>query len=325
MTTTFHVNLFDSLLETRGAPGGSKAGVVHVTDGFPPDDVMQAVAKEVGYSETAFVWRQYLHDDNCIHVRFFTPEGEVDLCGHATIAAFSNMSPNTTYLMHTTKSTLCVSTDAASRVTMDQDLPVFHAPSVDSTASILASLGLHADDIDTQHHPMMVVSTGLPDLFVRVRTRTILMDKLRPNMESIAAVSKTLGTIGYHVYTLDVDPIGTRLNEADRRSHRDSLDRITAECRNFAPLYGIDEEAATGTSSGALGALLCHMNIPHYEEAHGDMGRHRMVFSQGRGMGLPSRIEAIVTVDGDTSRISRVSIAGIAESCGMQMVSVLRP
>ncbi|ETW06383.1 hypothetical protein H310_02656 [Aphanomyces invadans] len=294
----FEVSLYDSLVERKGAPGGNKAGVVHVAS-FPSDRVMQAVAKVVGYSETAFVSRRPDNSNN-VYIRFFTPEGEVDLCGHATIAAFSTMPPSTTFAMHTIKSTLIVSTDSTGRVTMDQDLPIFYSPSATVISSVLESLGLDADDIDEAQYPITIASTGLPDVFVHVRSRTILADKLTPNMDLIAKVSKELSTIGYHVYTLDVDN-----------------PEYTAECRNFAPLYGIDEEAATGTSSGALGALLCHLR----RRTDAETTTCRMVFSQGRSMHLPSRIESIVTVDSDGA-ISRVSIAGIAQSCGTQIVSV---
>ncbi|RHY15599.1 hypothetical protein DYB32_010744 [Aphanomyces invadans] len=310
----FEVSLYDSLVERKGAPGGNKAGVVHVAS-FPSDRVMQAVAKVVGYSETAFVSRRPDKSNN-VYIRFFTPEGEVDLCGHATIAAFSTMPPSTTFAMHTIKSTLIVSTDSTGRVTMDQDLPIFYSPSATVISSVLESLGLDADDIDEAQYPITIASTGLPDVFVHVRSRTILADKLTPNMDLIAKVSKELSTIGYHVYTLDVDNPGTNSIPFHVLT-KGVPTEYTAECRNFAPLYGIDEEAATGTSSGALGALLCHLR----RRTDAETTTCRMVFSQGRSMHLPSRIESIVTVDSDGA-ISRVSIAGIAQSCGTQIVSV---
>ncbi|KAF0699957.1 Aste57867_9507 [Aphanomyces stellatus] len=268
MTTSVHVDHYSSLLAVRGAPGGNKAGVVHVTDGLPTDAVMQEVAKVVGFSETAFVWAQ---DNNVVHVRFFTPEGEVDLCGHATIAVFSAMPPSRVYAMHTKKSVLRVETDADGRVTMDQDAPTFRAPDSSVVPSILDALGLTRDDAPLNDIPPVVVSTGLPDLFVAVKSRAILHDRMRPHMDKISAISKELDTIGFHVFTLDCD------------------EGFTAECRNFAPLFGIDEEAATGTSSGALAALLSRRDT-----AIGTTTK-RMAFAQGRNMQLPSRIEAIAS------------------------------
>ena len=62
--------------------GGNPAGVVLDASGAD-SDAMQAVAAEVGYSETAFLFP--LVDDEFV-VRYFSPEAEVSFCGHATIA-----------------------------------------------------------------------------------------------------------------------------------------------------------------------------------------------------------------------------------------------
>ncbi|MBV4360054.1 PhzF family phenazine biosynthesis protein [Pinibacter aurantiacus] len=48
-----------------------------------PDDVMQKLAFENNLSETAF----FVKEEEYYHVRWFTPDFEVDLCGHATLAS----------------------------------------------------------------------------------------------------------------------------------------------------------------------------------------------------------------------------------------------
>jgi len=48
-----------------------------------PDSMMQSIATENNLSETAF----FISDEAGFHIRWFTPGGEVDLCGHATLAA----------------------------------------------------------------------------------------------------------------------------------------------------------------------------------------------------------------------------------------------
>ena len=58
-------------------PGGGESLSV------PTDDWMQKVAAEFGYPETAFVYA----DGEILRLRWFTPAIEVDLCGHATLAA----------------------------------------------------------------------------------------------------------------------------------------------------------------------------------------------------------------------------------------------
>lgn len=60
--------------------------------------------------------------------------------------------------------------------------------------------------------------------------------------------------------------------------------QVTARCRNFAPLYGIDEEAATGTSNGAL---------TYYLHSQGRISEQDVnTFIQGESMGKPSIIKS---------------------------------
>ncbi len=68
--------------------GGNPAGVVIMDEGrpYPPEETMVKAAAELRYSETAFIKKL---DDSSFELRYFTPAGEVDLCGHATIASFS--------------------------------------------------------------------------------------------------------------------------------------------------------------------------------------------------------------------------------------------
>ena len=65
--------------------GGNQAGVA-LPDRPLEDAVMQQIASEFKHSETAFVT---VNDDGSVTPRYFTPAGEVDLCGHATVASFA--------------------------------------------------------------------------------------------------------------------------------------------------------------------------------------------------------------------------------------------
>ncbi len=62
---------------------GNPAAVILV-DEFPKDKICQALAAELNLSETTFVKPL---EDNKYHIRWFTPLTEVELCGHATLAA----------------------------------------------------------------------------------------------------------------------------------------------------------------------------------------------------------------------------------------------
>ncbi|EQC33755.1 hypothetical protein SDRG_08857 [Saprolegnia diclina VS20] len=202
------------------------------------------------------------------------------------------MPRNTSYVMQTmTQGSLRIVVDANGRVRMEQATPTFRPLTAASDVdAVLASLNLPREYLGDV--PITIVSTGLPDIFVHVTSSHVLHDVLRPDMAAISALSTQHDTIGMHVFTLSPDE-----------------DDVTAECRNFAPRFGIDEEAATGTSSGALGALLLH---------HG-RATSPLTFSQGRRMGLPSRIGCIITTNDDAS-IAGVEISGIADRCGGQDV-----
>ena len=75
-------------------------------------------------------------------------------------------------------------------------------------------------------------------------------------------------------------------------------EEVTAICRNFAPLYGIDEESATGTSNCALACYLFHYGIK----------QQQYIFEQGYELNNPSRI--IVNIENDGTEITGVRVGG---------------
>ena len=62
--------------------GGNPAAVIPL-DSWPDDRLMQSIGSENNLAETAFV----VAEGNDFRIRWFTPATEVDLCGHATLAA----------------------------------------------------------------------------------------------------------------------------------------------------------------------------------------------------------------------------------------------
>ncbi len=77
--------------------------------------------------------------------------------------------------------------------------------------------------------------------------------------------------------------------------HAFTIEKDALHCRNFAPLYGIDEEAATGTSTGALTYYLYKHGIIKPNETN--------LFIQGEAMGKPSRIYSRLGINGGSVRI----------------------
>lgn len=75
----YHVDAFtDSLFK------GNSAGICVLDKDDIKDELKKQIAAELKHSETAFIW---LKNNNETILRWFTPEKEVDLCGHATLAS----------------------------------------------------------------------------------------------------------------------------------------------------------------------------------------------------------------------------------------------
>ncbi|MBO4723157.1 MAG: PhzF family phenazine biosynthesis protein [Muribaculaceae bacterium] len=215
--------------------GGNPAGVVLIDSDFPSEKFMQQVAAEFRYSETAFVRRD---GDTEFTVRYFTPCGEVDLCGHATIATFSTLyklgiiADGTLCTNHTLAGNLQVRVGNMIMMQMADPQIIDTVVDVERLHSIMGVRNSH------NTLPVQVVSTGLPDIIMPVDNVDEL-NALKPEMTALAQLSEELEVTGVHAFTL-------------------SDDGYTAHVRNFGPLYGIPEESATGTANGALTHYLHH-------------------------------------------------------------------
>lgn len=275
----FMVNAF-----CHDGQGGNGAGVV--LDCLPLSDAQCLdIAARMGFSETVFVAESPRAD---FRLSYFTPVAEVDLCGHATIATFAllherGLAPGT-YSIDTRSGLLSVEVGTDGLVFMQQCLPrFFEQYAAADFAQCLPVEYCHPG------LPIQAVSTGLKDVLFPVDSVEHLR-ALRPNFHAMAALNKAQGVVGVHAFALTADD--------------------SAECRNFAPLYGIDEESATGTSNCALACYL-----------HRHVGpRDRYSFLQGVTMRQPSDIE--VLVDSDSSGIRRVMVGGRGVVLGSRLLSV---
>lgn len=220
--------------------GGNPAGVVILPEGadFPSDELMVKTAAELRYSETAFIKKL---ENGEFNIRYFTPAAEVDLCGHATIASFKALlyagiiEDNATYINHTLSGDLEIVVNNGF-VLMDMAKPVRIGSIVNDQAleDLYTIMGLDYADQKARGLEMnpQMISTGLPDIMMPVVSLADL-EAISPNFPALSDLSKRYEVVGVHAFTLDGDD-------------------ATCHVRNFAPLYDIDEEAATGTSNGAL-------------------------------------------------------------------------
>ncbi len=266
----------------RDGRGGNPAGVVLDAGPLPAARRARAAAA-LGFPETAFVEAA---GPGVYRVEFFTPTVQVDLCGHATIAAFSWMAqsgrlPPGTVRQRTRAGELEVEVRPGGEVWMEQPRPVFGAFAEREEAA--RALGAAPRDLVGRPR---VVSTGLPDLLVELGSPAALRG-LRPDFAQVARLCRRLGALGVHAFAL------LRARAA------------AASCRNFAPGAGIPEEAATGTASGALA---CH--LVERAKVLPRRAREGLTFWQGDGLGRPSEIRAEVETSG--ARIVGVRVGGRA-------------
>ncbi len=280
---------------TKDNLGGNEAGVVIEADLFNESE-MQLIANKVGFSETAFI----LHSSHADHrIRFFTPTSEVDLCGHATVASYSammqlGMIANGTYTMETLAGIMNIDLGHDMLVMSEQKLPEFNA--IIDKEIIAASLNIPVDFIPKQL-PVQIVSTGLKDIIVPIESISIL-DLIDPNYAQITQISKRYEVTGYHLFAIA------------------SNSRTIAYCRNFAPLYGIDEESATGTSNGALVCYMRQYSLINIQQAQ----NNKLVIGQGYRLQNPSEIFVELRFRGE--EINKVQVGGYASNVDQIYVDI---
>ena len=249
--------------------GGNTAGVVLLNPGepFPDDAFMQQLAAELRYSETVFVYSTPAGEYT---LRYFTPTEEVDLCGHATVGAFWVLRE--AGALGAQKTAVYTKAGVIGVLVSDVGVMVEMCESEETavlsgkeSAEIYAAIGL--DSPAQPHLPCAVVCTGLADLIVPVASVAALRCAA-PDLSQIRALSAQYGVVGMHVFAFSAEK------------------SILAECRNFAPLVDIPEEAATGTATASLSYYLYRRNLMKTGE--------RYLFSQGQNLNRPSCIHAAV-------------------------------
>lgn len=245
--------------------GGNQAGVVLLSENedFPEDAFMRKIAGELKHSETAFVKKV---DRDAFHIRYFTPVDEVELCGHATIGAFwvlyeeGIIGEGSYRLINRDCLTVQVKD---SGIWMDMASPrELYTFTPKEAEELYLAYGLKEE---AGRMLPKIVNTGLSDIILPVRDRKALHGAVQ-DCEAVKALSQKYQVVGVHMFCMSDKP------------------GILAECRNYAPLYGIPEESATGTANGALTFYL-------YGYGH-TVGEKENVFLQGEIMGKPSVIKS---------------------------------
>lgn len=250
---------------TDMAFGGNQLAVIPDATGIPETD-LQKIAREFNFSETTFVYQP--NDANhTARVRIFTPTMEVPFAGHPTIGtavALRDAGQSGDMVLELGIGPIPCTFDAnGAAFTVAKPLERLCAPEV---ALVAAALGLPVDAIDTDIHPPVQASLGLPFVITALKSQAHLTASA-PSVDDIrrgAALHPAGLDFAIYAYARDGDQIAARM---------------------FAPLDNIPEDPATGSAAATLAALLA-------EELAAPQTLHIM---QGVAMGRPSVIYAATT------------------------------
>jgi trans-2,3-dihydro-3-hydroxyanthranilate isomerase len=238
---------------------------------------MQAVAREIGFSETTFVTS---FEPDRYAMRIFTPANELPFAGHPSIGtAFVLVSEGRvrsplTQVVAAGEFDMSVDVEAGT-ARMRQLAPEFFEPLGPAGRRALAeSVRLDPDQDLVADLPVQKVSTGFGHLNMAVRDVATVV-KASLDRSALIRQLEAAGTDGVYVFAMT----GSSPEKGS-----------TAKARLFAPVAGVDEDPATGSAAGPLGAFLVH---------HGVIPSGRLTISQGEELGRPSTLVVDVEQSGD--------------------------
>jgi trans-2,3-dihydro-3-hydroxyanthranilate isomerase len=273
---------------TEQALHGNPCAIVFDADDLPPQ-TMQAIAREMNLSETAFVIRSAVAD---VGARYFTPVEEIPLAGHPTIATIHALietgrlkvaGAHTAISLELRVGPIIVEVSnggVSPLVVMSQKPPQFlrtYAP-----GDVLPAFGLTWDDALTGL-PIQTVSTGTPQLMIPVRDHEALR-RAQVQVDAYTALRASGDFFSPHLFCLGgATPAG----------------------QTFARHFGVPpdtmEDPFTGSATGGMAAYLWR---------YGLLEQPRFVAEQGHWMGRPGAAQ--VEVIGARDQIETVKVGGRA-------------
>lgn len=244
---------------------GNPAGVVLDADAWP-EERRVAIASKVGFNETVFVQSSDIAD---FKLKYYTPGHEINLCGHATMAAIYCLRSNG--LIDSTKP-LTIETNVGvlpisfegERIRMQQSKPRF-LPFAGNVEKLMNTIGLTANDLDSKY-PIVYGSTGTWTLLIPLK-RLSAFEKMTPNNKLFPDALPENSRASLHPFCMEtIDP------------------EAFMHARHFSsPYSGTVEDPVTGTASGVIGAYYLSYMQPELDHA-------RFIVEQGQEVGREGRV-----------------------------------
>jgi len=263
--------------------GGNPLAVFPDAEGLSTEE-MQRIAQEMNLSETTFVLPPEADAD--FKVRIFTPVTELPFAGHPVVGThwvLANLGrvplrePRTRVTFElgvgVLPGDLFVAGGEVTQVVMTQGRPTFHAI-LEDLSDLTSGLGLAPGAILDTGLPVQVVSTGVPQMMVPVRSLA--------DVQCLDAGALNTSALNRACRAADTDCVMVFTFETERPAS-------TVHVRMFAPLLGVPEDPATGSANGALGAYLVHhAAVPLTEPTVS------ILSEQGAELNRPSRLKVAV-------------------------------
>jgi len=281
---------------------GNPLAVILDGEGLSSEE-MQAIAREMNLSETTFVLPSTKKEVD-YKVRIFTPRKEIPFAGHPSIGTAHALIEEDTIAVKegvtTVRQELGIGVlpikikrneDGKYLITMTQGQPRL-GQILGNTQEIADALRIPTAQVGFENLPVQVSSTGLNQLMIPVRSSEQVRS-LSPNFELLKEFERELNATGCCVFTLKKpDP------------------KVLVHMRFFAPEAGVQEDPATGSAAGALGAYLV---------AHGMFGSKSPVsfaIEQGIEIQRPSMITVTVQQAKGTPTVVKVGGSAVTVSNG---------
>ncbi len=257
---------------------GNQLGVF--TDARDLDDLtMQALALELGFSESVFVLPP--RDGGTVRIRIFTPTHELPFAGHPCLGtAFVLGAPLQlgTIQLETGRGVVPVELerDPSGRIVFGRmTQPVPTVASFEGGDELCAALGVPGSTL-----PIEIYDNGVQHVYVALESDAEVA-ALTPDWGALASTESVAALVGVNVFAGSGSRWKTRM---------------------FSPLDGVGEDAATGSAAGPLACHLARHGLAPWGE--------QVEISQGAEIGRPSTLYATAWGSGDA--IERVEVGGTA-------------
>jgi len=299
LTDVHQIEVVHTRVFAASPQGGNPCPVIPSADSLT-DAQMQALARKFGL-DTVFVLNPSSNTAD-IRLRYFVPDHEMGVSGHATIAAITiailnNRLKSDKVRIETITGIFEVKTVMVRHsliVTLEQNKPVF-GPTVPPDG-VARALRVPASKIVLANSPIQSVSVSRAKLLVPLLDSNVL-DAVKPDYEALWKLCDQLQVTGLYPFT--------------RQTSKENTD---AEGRQFPLRAGFPEDAATGVAAAALGAYLATY------DRKCRTGKYVFRIAQGYAMGAPSLIEAVVECR--DQGVTRTAVRGAAQVTGREHIAL---